>query len=74
MNWLDVHDRASLALFVRHLRRELNDPMALEKWENVELGGFLDALAAWAVDGDGPADANPWRHVAKALTAASAYE
>jgi hypothetical protein len=43
-------------------------------WENTTLPDFLEAMEAWARDWNGPAEANPWRHAADVITAATIYE
>jgi hypothetical protein len=70
----EVHDHRSFAQYVMQLRVELDDPCRQSDWENVDLQGFLNAMAAWAIDYDKPADGNPWRHAAGVLAAASVYE
>jgi hypothetical protein len=69
-----------LAAFISDLRTALlHDP---ERWENGDLGTFLEALAAWTADMDGhfgnrreevPAEPS-WSLVAKMLLAARSYE
>ncbi|MFE7546672.1 DUF7660 family protein [Streptomyces gardneri] len=53
-----------------------------ESWDNADLAGFLEALAAWIDDADGwyrntsrelPAEGD-WRFFAQALQAATMYE
>ena len=70
----EVHDRASFAHYVAQLIAELDDPALSEKWENVDLRSFLSEMEAWAIDSDGPADPNPWRHAAHVLQLAKYYE
>ena len=69
-----VHDQGSFADYVRQLRAELNDPESAARWENITLADFLGAMEAWARDWKEPAQKNPWRHAADALTAAAMYE
>lgn len=69
-----VHDAVSFANYVQQLRLELNDPQRAATWENVTLAEYLGAMEAWARDWKEPAESNPWRHVADALTAAAVYE
>ena len=70
----EVHDPSSFAKFVATLRHELIDAKAAQKWENADLPRFLEAMSAWAVDWKMPANANPWRHAADLLEAATIYE
>lgn len=69
----EVHDAQSFARYVAQLRAELDSPEAIKEWENVELRDFLSAMAAWADSWPAPADANPWRHAAEVVTAATVY-
>ncbi|MFF5936000.1 hypothetical protein [Streptomyces sp. NPDC012508] len=75
-----VDSREDLASFVRSLHRGTVDGGDL--WGNVDLPGFLEALAAWIDDADGwyrnagrelPAEGD-WRFFAQALQAATMYE
>ncbi|MFC8762637.1 hypothetical protein ACFUAG_18180 [Streptomyces sp. NPDC057193] len=75
-----VGSREDLASFVRSLHRRHVDGGG--SWENADLAGFLEALAAWVDDADGwyrntgremPADGD-WRFFARALQAATTYE
>ncbi|MGP3772228.1 DUF7660 family protein [Streptomyces sp. SDT5-1] len=75
-----VDSREELAAFVRSLRRSHAEEGSA--WENTDLPGFLEALAAWIDDADGwyrnsgrelPADGD-WRFFARALQAATVYE
>jgi hypothetical protein len=75
-----VRSREDLVAFVRGLRDEYRaEP---ERWENNDLGRYLDALAAWIADSPGywqnrgePAPQQPgWDWVALALQAATGYE
>ena len=74
MDHTSVQDQVSFAKYVAQLRVEIGDPEQREKWENVDLWSFLEAMAAWAVDLRQPANANPWRHAADVVTAALIYE
>jgi hypothetical protein len=74
MEYCDVHDRASFVEYVTQLRRELDDPARSAEWENTDLPSFLDAMAAWARDWRDQPEANPWRHAADVITAATIYE
>jgi hypothetical protein len=48
---------------------------AARGWENVELGGFLEAMQAWTEDMDERVPAAPsWRTFADMLYAAKIYE
>jgi hypothetical protein len=69
-----VYDQESFVKYVRQLRGELDDPDKRLEWENLDLPNFLEAVAAWAADWREPAHANPWRHAADILTAATIYE
>ena len=69
-----VHDPASFADYVRHLRAQLDDPQRAAQWAHTTLPDFLEAMEAWVRDWDRPAQANPWRHAADVLMAASIYE
>jgi len=67
----EVHDQASFAEYVRHLREELSSRVV---WENSTLPDFLEAMEAWARDWQNGAHIDPWRHAADVLTAATIYE
>ncbi|QGP78376.1 DUF7660 family protein [Sphingobium sp. CAP-1] len=69
-----VHDPASFASYILSLRREFDNPDAKEKWENTDLSSYFEAMAAWAVDWKGSVQANPWRHAAELIRAATIYE
>ncbi|MEV4444873.1 DUF7660 family protein [Streptomyces mirabilis] len=69
-----------MASFVRSLRGSYVDDG--NSWDNGDLGGFLEALAAWIDDADGwygnagrelPANGD-WNFFARALRAATRYE
>ncbi|MEU3746864.1 MULTISPECIES: hypothetical protein [Streptomyces] len=75
-----VVSREDLASFVLSLHRSCDD--GGESWDNADLAGFLEALAAWIDDSDGwyrntsrelPAEGG-WRFFAHALQAATMYE
>ncbi|WP_370413288.1 hypothetical protein [Streptomyces fradiae] len=75
-----VDSREDLVSFVRSLHRSYVDPG--ESWDNADLAGFLEALAAWIDDADGwhqsaglelPTNGD-WRFFARALRAATMYE
>ncbi|MET8504138.1 hypothetical protein ABZV60_05745 [Streptomyces sp. NPDC004787] len=75
-----VDSREDLVSFVSALHRSYVDRG--ESWDNTDLAGFLEALAAWIDDADGwyhnaglelPADGD-WRFFARALRAATVYE
>ncbi|HEV7288363.1 DUF7660 family protein [Sphingomonas sp.] len=66
-----VHDQASFAEYLEGLREELGSGA---NWENTTLPDFLQAMEAWARDWNQPAEANPWRHAAEVITAATIYE
>ena len=66
-----VHDQASFAEYLKQLREELGSGA---NWENTTLPDFLEAMEAWARDWNEPAEANPWRHAADVITAATIYE
>lgn len=75
-----VNSKAEFVQFLAELRADLqHNP---EAWENVTLGCFLEAMAAWAADSDGyyrrvgqsvPQDAS-WSFFADILAAARTYE
>ncbi|WP_455681889.1 DUF7660 family protein [Streptomyces tanashiensis] len=69
-----------MAAFVRFLNRSHAD--GSDSWDNTDLAGFLEALAAWIDDVDGwyrnagrelPANGD-WSFFARALRAATGYE
>ncbi|MEU7114964.1 hypothetical protein [Streptomyces sp. NPDC046182] len=75
-----VDSREDLAAFVRSLHRSNVD--GGDSWDNADLAGFLEAMAAWIDDADGwyrnaghelPASGD-WRFFARALQAATMYE
>ncbi|MET9899674.1 hypothetical protein [Streptomyces sp. NPDC006446] len=75
-----VDSREDLAAFVRSLHRTHADEG--DSWENADLAGFLEALAAWIDDADGwysnadrelPANGD-WSFFARAPRAATLYE
>ncbi|MEW2402480.1 hypothetical protein [Streptomyces sp. NPDC046862] len=75
-----VSSREGLACFVRALHRSQAEEG--DSWENQDLAGFLEALAAWIDDADGwysnagrelPANGD-WSFFARALRAATVYE
>lgn len=84
---MDVYDRLNslenrenLCAFIDALRNEIK--MNGQKWENVTLDDFLEAMSAWLKDIDGyylhrgeelPANV-PWRFFAQILLASAAYE
>lgn len=45
---LSVNTREELAAFVQHMRRDFDDHP--ERWENIDLETFLEAMAAWIQD------------------------
>ncbi|MET9170206.1 hypothetical protein ABZX64_03870 [Streptomyces misionensis] len=75
-----VGSREDLAAFVRFLRRSHAEERS--SWENADLPGFLDALAAWIDDADGwygntgreLPPGGDWTFFARALQAATMYE
>ena len=67
-----VGDRDAFLDFVTAMRGELHN--GAESWENVDLATFLEAMAAWVRDWQGPFDANPWKHAAALLQAGAFYE
>ncbi|WP_405828274.1 hypothetical protein [Streptomyces sp. NBC_01176] len=75
-----VESREDLAAFVRSLRRSRDEDGG--SWENPDLPGFLEALAAWIDDADGwysntgreLPPSGDWRFFARALRAATIYE
>lgn len=70
----DVHDRATLVTYLAELRAALAEPTKAQRWENVDLPSFLEAMQAWISDSEQPANPNPWRYVADVITAATIYE
>ncbi|WRZ88655.1 hypothetical protein OHB54_06005 [Streptomyces sp. NBC_01007] len=75
-----VDSREDLAAFVRSLQHSHAEDGS--SWENLDLPGFLEALAAWIDDADGwysntghelPASGD-WKLFARALRAATTYE
>ncbi|MFF1406479.1 hypothetical protein [Streptomyces sp. NPDC058294] len=75
-----VDSREDLAAFVRALHRSHTEEG--HSWENADLAGFLEALAAWIDDANGwysnagrnlPASGD-WNFFARALQAATTYE
>ncbi|WP_406472610.1 hypothetical protein [Streptomyces sp. NBC_01615] len=75
-----VDSREDLAAFVRSLLR--SHAAEGDSWENADLAGFLEALAAWIDDAEGwysnagremPASSD-WSFFAQALRAATTYE
>ncbi|MHA5051547.1 DUF7660 family protein [Streptomyces sp. SD15] len=75
-----VSSREDLASFVRALHRSQAEEG--ERWENQDIAGFLEALAAWIDDADGwysnagrelPTNGD-WSFFARALRAATVYE
>jgi hypothetical protein len=75
-----VNSRDEFVLFVRSLLNDLR--MNESRWDNRELGTFLEALAAWTEDMDGyyqnrgePVPREPsWQLLADMLAAARVYE
>jgi hypothetical protein len=75
-----VADRHSLAHFVRGLVEDLNEHP--ERWENADLGDYLEAMAAWLEDMDGyyankgrsTPETPSWTLIAEILSAAKVYE
>ncbi|TVZ77115.1 hypothetical protein [Streptomyces sp. BK340] len=75
-----VNSREDLASFVRSLHR--SHLAEGDSWENADLAGFLEALAAWIGDADGwysnagreLAAGGDWGFFARALRAATIYE
>ncbi|MEU9864189.1 hypothetical protein AB0D99_25270 [Streptomyces sp. NPDC047971] len=76
----DVDSREGLASYVRSLHQSCVE--GGDSWENADLAGFLEALAAWVEDADGwhritgrelPTNGD-WRFFAQALQAATMYE
>ncbi|MFF8972233.1 hypothetical protein [Streptomyces sp. NPDC014995] len=75
-----MSSREDLVSFVRALHRSQAEEG--DSWENRDLAGFLEALAAWIDDADGwygnagrelPVNGD-WRFFARALRAATVYE
>jgi hypothetical protein len=68
----EVDDAQGFLAYLAGMRSELQN--GVSNWENVDLPGFLEAMAAWVKDGRLAADANPWRHAANLLRAGAFYE
>lgn len=73
-----VHSRHDFVAFVHQLRADLvANP---ERWENVSLASYLEAVAAWVEDSAGSMydeaqlPAASWRWFSHVLLAASTYE
>jgi hypothetical protein len=71
-----ISTRGELAEFLAALHADF---ATRSDWENCELGGFLEALAAWTADCDGyyaraGEPSSPWQVFADALLAARVYE
>ena len=73
-----INNRAELAAFIRKMSAE-----DTSKWDNSDLGRFLEALSAWVDDCDGyyanigsmnNPDSASWQILADALQAAKIYE
>ena len=77
---LKLQSRDDFVKFVRDLLRQLREMP--EQWENGDLTGYLEALAAWTEDMEGyyrnvgrPIPAQPsWGTLAEMLLAARTYE
>jgi hypothetical protein len=75
-----IRSREDLISFVRALHRNLEE--SPDEWENIDLGSYLDALAAWIEDMDGyyqnrgePVPEQPnWMVLGHILLAAKVYE
>lgn len=75
-----INSRESLTVFVHSLARSLKESPS--DWENANLEGFLDALAAWVEDMDGyfenRGESTPqtpdWKLIGQMLLAARVYE
>lgn len=76
----DVNDRQALAQFILKLAEDLRQHP--DRWENVDLGSYLEAMAAWLEDMDGyyankgmrAPDVPSWGLLAEVLQAARIYE
>ena len=71
-----ITTRAELAEFLAALHADFK---AGTRWENDDLGTFLEALAGWTADCDGyyaraGEPPSPWQTFAEALLAARIYE
>ena len=67
-----VSDCDSFVEFVTSMRNQLQ--AGSEAWENIDLAAFLEAMAAWAHDWQGPFEANPWKHAAVLIQVGAIYE
>ena len=70
----EVHDKATFTRYVAALIAEIDDPIDVREWQNRDIRSLLEAIEAWALDIEGPAHANPWRHAADVLGAGRTYE
>ena len=70
----DVHDKTSFARYIVRIIAQLDDPVRSRDLQNDELRSLLDAMEAWALDSDQPANSNPWRHAADVLRAGLTYQ
>lgn len=76
----DVTDRQALAQFIIKLAEDLRQHP--DRWENGDLGSYLEAMAAWLEDMDGyyankgmrVPDVPSWELLAEILQAARIYE
>ena len=76
----NVKSREDLIRFIFHLRMDLKNNK--EKWENITLEDYLEAMEAWINDMDGyylntnqPLPKEPsWKTIADILIASSMYE
>lgn len=75
----DIENREDLSRFVKELHLSLKNG---DRWENRDLGTFLEAMSAWIIDMDGhfenlnePLPDQPsWQTFAQILSAATIYE
>jgi hypothetical protein len=76
----NVNSREDLIKFIFHLRMDLQTHK--DKWENITLDDFLEAMEAWVNDMEGyylnsnqPVPKQPsWKTIADILYASSMYE
>ena len=67
-----VSNRDDFLSFLSAMRADLSE--GAENWENIDLPAFLEAMAAWAQDWQGPFNENAWQHAAALIRAGAFYE
>jgi hypothetical protein len=76
----EIQTREDLASFIIFLRKDLITNTS--KWENSDLGSFLEAMSAWIRDMDGYyhnqgkpfSEDQPWKMIGEILFASRMYE